>query len=77
MLLGSLPDSWNTLVMSLENSALDGKVTFAMVRNRLLKGRTLWAMTHMPLSRKTGVEVKVKDHLGITSQEVDPSPEEK
>ena len=33
--LGSLPDSWNTLVVSLGNSASEGKVTLAMVRNSL------------------------------------------
>ena len=41
------------------------------------EGRTLWAMTHMPLSQRTGVEAKAGDHLGITSQEVDPSLEGK
>ena len=35
LLLGSLPNSWNTLVVSLGNSALKGKVTLAMVRNSL------------------------------------------
>ena len=35
LLLSSLPDSWNTLVMSLGNSAPKGKVTLAMVRNNL------------------------------------------
>ena len=35
LLLGSLPDSWNTLVVSLANSAPEGKVTLAMVRNSL------------------------------------------
>ena len=33
--LSSLPDSWNTLVVSLGNSALEGKVTLVMVRNSL------------------------------------------
>ena len=36
LLLGSLLDSWNTLAVSLENLALKGKVTLAMVRNSLL-----------------------------------------
>ena len=36
LLLGSLPDSWNTLVVSLGNSAPKGKVTLAMVINSLL-----------------------------------------
>ena len=35
LLLGSLPDSWNTLVVSLGNSAPKGKVTLAIVRNSL------------------------------------------
>ena len=35
MLLGSLPNSQNTLVVSLGNSALNGKVTLAVVRNNL------------------------------------------
>ena len=35
LLLGSLPDSWNTLVVSLRNSAPEGKVTLVMVRNSL------------------------------------------
>ena len=34
-LLGSLSDSWNTLVVSLGNSASKGKVSLAMVRNSL------------------------------------------
>ena len=36
LLLGSLPHSWNTLVVSLVNSAPKGKVTLAIVRNSLL-----------------------------------------
>ena len=35
LLLGSLPNSWNTLVVSLGNSAPEGKVTLAMVKNSL------------------------------------------
>ena len=38
---------------------------------------TFWAMIHMPLSRRTGVEAKAEDHLGIISQEADPSLEGK
>ena len=37
VLLGSLPDSWDTLVVSLSNSAPDGKVTLDMVRSSLFK----------------------------------------
>jgi hypothetical protein len=36
LLLSSLPDSWNTLVVSLSNSAPDGKLTLEMVKNSLL-----------------------------------------
>ena len=36
LLLGSLPDSWDTLVVSLSNSAPNGVVTMSMVKNRLL-----------------------------------------
>ena len=35
LLLGSLLDNWNALVVSLGNSALEGKVTLAMVKNSL------------------------------------------
>ena len=35
LLLGSLPNSCNTLVVSLGNSALKGKFTLAMVKNSL------------------------------------------
>ena len=35
LLLGSLLDSWNALVVSLGNSAPKKKVTLAMVRNSL------------------------------------------
>ena len=36
LLLSSLPDSWNMLVVSLSNSALDGKLTPEMVKNSML-----------------------------------------
>ena len=35
LLLGSLPDSWDTLVVSLSNSAPEGKVSLSMVRNSI------------------------------------------
>jgi hypothetical protein len=35
-LLSSMPDSWNTLVVSVSNSALDGKLTLEMVKNIML-----------------------------------------
>ena len=35
LLFGSLPDSWNTLVVSPGNSTIEGKVTLAMVKNSL------------------------------------------
>ena len=38
LLLSSLLDSWNTLVVSLGNSAPEGKVMLAMVINSLLNG---------------------------------------
>ena len=41
------------------------------------EGRTFWAMIHMPLSWRTGVEEKAEDHMSITSQELDPSLEGK
>nr|XP_040249189.1 uncharacterized protein LOC120966742 [Aegilops tauschii subsp. strangulata] len=36
LLLSSMPDSWNTLVVSLSNSAPDGKMTLEMVKNSML-----------------------------------------
>jgi hypothetical protein len=36
LLLSSMPDSWNTLVVSVSNSALDGKLTLEMVKNSML-----------------------------------------
>lgn len=36
LLLSSLPDSWETLVVSLSNSAPDGKVTLDMVKDSML-----------------------------------------
>ena len=35
LLLNPLPNSWNTLVVSLGNSTLEGKFTLAMIRNSL------------------------------------------
>jgi len=35
-LLSSLPGSWNTFVVSLSNSAPDGKLTLELVKNSLL-----------------------------------------
>ena len=37
LLFGSLPNNWNTLVVSLRNSSPKGKVTLAMVKNSLFK----------------------------------------
>lgn len=34
--LSSMPDSWNTLIVSLSNSTLDGKLTLVMVKNSML-----------------------------------------
>jgi len=36
LLLSSMPDSWNTLVVSVSNSALDEKLTLEMVKNSML-----------------------------------------
>lgn len=36
LLLSSLPDSWETLVVSLSNSATDGKLTMSQVTSSLL-----------------------------------------
>jgi hypothetical protein len=36
LLLSSMPDSWNTLVVSVSNSAPDGKLTLEMVKNSML-----------------------------------------
>ena len=36
ILLSSLPDSWDTVVVPLSNSAPDGKVTLTMVRNSMM-----------------------------------------
>jgi hypothetical protein len=36
LLLSSMPDSWNMLVVSVSNSALDGKLTLEMVKNSMM-----------------------------------------
>ena len=36
LLLNSLPDSWETLVVSLSNFAPNGKLTFDMIKDSLL-----------------------------------------
>jgi hypothetical protein len=36
LLLISMPDSWNPLVVSVSNSAPDGKLTLEMVNNSML-----------------------------------------
>ena len=52
-----------------------------MVRNSLfneeIRRKDFVGMTHMPLLWRTRVEEKAEDHLGITSQEEDPSLEGK
>ena len=40
LLLSSLPDSWETLVVSLSNSTPDGKLTIANVSSSLLDEET-------------------------------------
>ena len=63
--------------MSLGNSTQKEKSRWLWLETaysmKIFKGMTLWVMTHMPLSRITRVEAKTNDHLGITSQEADPS----
>ena len=81
LLLGSLPNSWKTLVVSLGNSALEGKVTLAMVKNSLFNEEIrrkdfLGNDTHALVTENKG-RSKAKNCLGITSQEVDPSLEGK
>ena len=80
LLLGSLPESWNTLMVSLGNLGPEGKVTLAMVRNSLFNEeiRTKDFMgndTHALLIENKGR--RKSDNLGITSQEEDPSLEGK
>ncbi|KAK2992839.1 hypothetical protein RJ640_019321 [Escallonia rubra] len=36
LLLSSLPDSWETFVLTLSNSAPNGKLTFSMVKDGML-----------------------------------------
>jgi hypothetical protein len=36
LLMSSMPDSWNTLVVSVSNSAPDGKLALEMVKNSML-----------------------------------------
>ena len=76
-ILGSLPDSWNTLVVSLGNSTPKGKVTLAMVRNSLFNEEIrmkdfVGNDTHALVTKNKG-RSKSKGHLGITSQEADPN----
>ena len=40
LLLSSLPDSWETLIVSLSNSAPNGVLQLAMVKNSLLNEET-------------------------------------
>ena len=74
LLLYSLLENWNTLVVFLGNSAPEGKVTLAMVINSLFNEeiRMKDFVGNDTLSRRTRVEAKVEDHLSITIQEADP-----
>jgi hypothetical protein len=60
LLLSSLPDSWNTLVVSLSNSALDGKLTPDMVKNSMLneEARRKAKGSHQPSSNAYVAEKK-------------------
>lgn len=40
LLLSSLPDNWERLVISLSNSAPNGKLTFDMIKDRPLNEET-------------------------------------
>ena len=57
LLLSSLPDSWETLVVSLSNSASNGVLQLAMVKDSLLNEELeerIWArILHMLLSQRT------------------------
>ncbi|KZV07155.1 hypothetical protein F511_45364 [Dorcoceras hygrometricum] len=57
LLLSSLPDSWETLVVSLSNSAPDGKLTMSMIKDACSTkrpgGRTWAPIRPMPLSQRT------------------------
>ena len=68
LLLGSLPNSWNTLVVSLGNSVPKEKVMLAMVRNSLFNEEILRKdiveKTHMPLSRRTTGRRKIRGPFG-------------
>ena len=64
LLLGSLPNSWNTLVVSLGNSVPKEKVMLDMVRNSLfnekIRRKDIVGKTHMPLSRRTTGRRKIR-----------------
>ena len=65
LLLSSLPDSWNTLV-SLSNSALDGKLTPDMVKNNMLneEARRKEKGSHQSSSSDAYVAEKKEENRG-------------
>ena len=80
LLLGSLPDSWNTLV-SLSNSAPDGKLTPDMVKNNMLneeakrKEKKRAAIRHLLLMHmwlKRKMKIKAVATRNLSKAEVNP-----
>ena len=65
---------WEIQLQKEKSCWLWSKLDYSMKK---LEGRTFWAMIHMPLSRRIGVEAEANDHLGITSQDADPNLEGK
>ena len=66
LLLCSLPDSWNTFVVSLSNSAPDGKLTPDMVKNSLLneEARRKEKGSHQSSSSDAYVAEKKEENRG-------------
>ena len=61
LLLSSLPDNWETLVVSFSNYTSNGVLQFVMVKDSLLYEET----------RRTGGEVRVEVLKGEVNPEVD------
>jgi hypothetical protein len=66
LLLSSLLNSWNTLVVSLSNSAPDGKLIPDMVKNNLLnkEARRKEKGSHQPSSSDAYVTEKKEENQG-------------
>ena len=52
LLLGTLPDNWDTLVVALGNSAPNGKLSLSMVKESLFNGETRRKGNVFPLNLK-------------------------